>query len=181
MLLLSATASPAQLFGKVVGVADGDTVTILEESDQQHKVRLAGIDAPERRQAYGDRAKQHLSSLVYGKTVVVVWDKRDRYGRIVGRVLARDCSGLTCRYSIDAGLEQIKAGLAWHYKQYEKEQAPAERMRYAALEQEARTRREGLWHDAGPVPPWEYRHHSGPSDRAALRHLKPSGFWPASQ
>jgi endonuclease YncB( thermonuclease family) len=144
-------------------------------------VRLAGIDAPERRQAYGDLAKQHLSSLVYGKAVVVAWDKRDRYGRIVGHVLARDCSGLTCRYSIDAALEQIKAGLAWHYKQYEKEQAPAERMQYAALEQEARTRRKGLWHDADPIPPWEYRHPSGSSDRAALRHLKASGFRPRPQ
>ncbi len=181
MLLLSATASPAQLFGKVVGIADGDTVTVLEESDQQHKVRLAGIDAPERRQAYGDRAKQHLSSLVYGKAVVVVWDKRDRYGRIVGRVLARDCSGLTCRYSVDAGLEQIKAGLAWHYKQYAKEQPLAERLEYAALEQLARTRREGLWHDADPIPPWEYRHHPGPSARAALLSLTPSRFRPASE
>jgi endonuclease YncB( thermonuclease family) len=180
LLLLSTTANSAQLFGKVVGVADGDTVTVLEESDQQHKVRLAGIDAPERRQAYGDRAKQHLWLLVYGKAVVVVWDKRDRYGRIIGRVIARDCSGLTCRYSIDASFEQIKAGLAWHYKQYEKEQAPAERMRYAALEQQARTRREGLWHDTDPVPPWEYRHHSRPSDRAALLHLVPSRFRPAS-
>jgi endonuclease YncB( thermonuclease family) len=178
LLLVSTTASPAQLFGKVVGVADGDTVTVLEESDQQHKVRLAGIDAPERRQAYGDRAKQHLSALVYGKAVVVVWDKRDRYGRIVGRVLARDCNGFTCRYSVDAGLEQIKAGLAWHYKQYAKEQPLAERTQYAALEQLARTRRDGLWHDVDPIPPWEYPHHPGPSARAALPHMTPSRFPP---
>ena len=161
-----------------MGVADGDTVTVLESSDEQHKVRLAGIDAPERRQAYGERAKQHLSTLVYGKAVLVVWDKRDRYSRIVGRVLARDCSGLTCRYSLDAGLEQIKAGLAWHYKQYATEQPLAERMEYAALEQQARTRREGLWHDADPIPPWDYRHHSAASGRASLPHMRPSRFPP---
>jgi endonuclease YncB( thermonuclease family) len=174
LLQLCGAASAAQLFGKVVGVADGDTVTVLEESQQQQKVRLAGIDAPERRQPYGDRAKQHLSALVYGKTVLVQWDKRDRYGRIIGHVFASDCMGLACRYSIDAGLEQIKAGLAWHYKQYEKEQPPAERVQYAALEQRARARREGLWSDADPVPPWEYRHESRTSERAVIREVTPS-------
>ncbi|HEV7392579.1 MAG TPA: thermonuclease family protein [Burkholderiales bacterium] len=175
-LLIFAPASAAQLFGRVVAVADGDTVTVLEESNLQYKVRLAAIDAPERRQAYGERAKQHLSALVYGKTVLVLWEKRDRYGRIVGHVFARDCSPLDCRYSLDAGLEQIKAGLAWHYRQYEKEQAPAERLRYAALEQQARARREGLWSDAEPVPPWTYRHQSRNPERALIREITPSAF-----
>jgi endonuclease YncB( thermonuclease family) len=175
-LLLCAPASAVELFGRVVAVADGDTITVLEESNQQHKIRLAAIDAPERRQAYGERAKQHLSALVYGKAVLVLWDKRDRYGRIVGHVFARDCVRLSCRYSLDAGLEQIKAGLAWHYRQYEKEQPPAERVQYAALEQQARARREGLWNDAEPVPPWAYRHQSRNPERAMIRNVTPSAF-----
>jgi endonuclease YncB( thermonuclease family) len=135
-------------------------VTVLDETQQQHKIRLAAIDAPERSQAYGERSKQHLSSLVYGKIVLVQWDKRDRYRRIVGRVFAAECAAMRCRYSVDAGLEQIKAGLAWHYKQYEKEQPPDARLQYAALEQQARERHEGLWRDTEPLPPWTYRHQS---------------------
>ena len=135
-------------------------------------MRLAGIDAPERRQAYGERAKHHLAALVFGRSVIVVWDKRDRYGRIVGRVLARDCAGITCRYSLDAGLEQIKAGLAWHYKQYQNEQDPADRTQYAALEREARVRGEGLWKDPQPVPPWQYRHHSALDDGTSIRQQR---------
>ena len=176
LLLLDGTASAAQLFGKVVAVGDGDTLTVVEESNQQHKIRLAGIDAPERRQAYGDRSKQHLSSLTYGKTVLVFWEKRDRYRRIVGRVYARECKFMTCRYSVDVGLEQIKAGLAWHYKQYEKEQAYDERLRYAALEQQARARREGLWQESEPQPPWEFRHQSTNRHAAVLIGIEPSGF-----
>ena len=87
LLAVSVTASAAELFGTVVAVADGDTVTLLDASNLQHKVRLSGIDAPERRQAYGERARQNLAANVHHKTVLVVWKKEDRYGRIVGRVL----------------------------------------------------------------------------------------------
>ena len=158
LVFVAATTHAAELSGRVIGVSDGDTVTVLDTASQQHRIRLAGIDAPEKRQAYGERAKQHLSDLVYGKTILVVWDKRDRYGRIVGRVLAPECDGAACRYSVDAGLEQLKAGYAWHYKQYEREQALEERVRYSATEQEARSRREGLWRDPDAVPPWQFRH-----------------------
>lgn len=143
----------------IVGVADGDSVTLVDESHQQHKIRLSGIDAPERRQAYGDRAKQHLAALVFRKDVRVVWHKRDRYGRIVGRVFAAECERRVCRYNIDAGLEQIKAGLAWHYKQYARDQPSDERARYAAVEQQARERRDGLWKELEPVAPWNFRRH----------------------
>lgn len=158
--LLAGFAVAAELTGQVVGVSDGDTVTVLDASHQQHKIRLSGIDAPEKRQAYGERSKQHLSDLVFGKSVLVVWDKRDRYGRIVGRVLAPECDRTACRYSIDAGLEQLKAGLAWHYKQYEKEQSVDDRARYSSSEQEARARREGLWKETDAVPPWQFRQQS---------------------
>jgi endonuclease YncB( thermonuclease family) len=163
LLLLCATASAAEILGRVVGVADGDTVTVLDAEREPHRIRIAGIDAPEKRQAYGERAKQHLSDLVYGKTVLVVWDKRDRYGRIIGRVLAPECDRTSCSYSVDAGLEQLKAGLAWHYKQYEKDQRADERARYSASEREARARREGLWREPDALPPWQFRHPSAAS------------------
>lgn len=83
--------------------------------------------------------------------------KRDRYARIVGRVYAAECDA-ECPYTVDVGLEQIRAGLAWHYTQYAKEQAPLQRERYAETERRARERREGLWSDVRPVPPWDFRH-----------------------
>ena len=159
--LLVAAASPAaELRGSVVGVSDGDTITVLDGAHQPRKVRLAGIDAPEMRQPYGTRAKQHLAALVFGKPVVVVWHKHDRYGRIVGHVLLPvpgDCGRLDCARLEDAGLAQIESGLAWHYRRYQAEQTPAERGRYARAELEARTRREGLWNDTDPIPPWVFR------------------------
>lgn len=97
---------------------------------------------------------------MFSKDVRVVWHKRDRYGRIVGRVLAAECERRVCRYSIDAGLEQIKAGLAWHYTQYARDQPLDERTRYAAGEQQARARGNGLWRESQPVPPWNFRRHS---------------------
>ena len=178
MLLFAAPAPAAELLGTIIAVADGDTVTLLDGAHRQHRVRLSAIDAPERRQSYGERAKQHLASLVFGKTVRVSWEKRDRYRRIVGRVLAGECVESKCRYTIDVGLEQIKAGLAWHYKQYAVEQPPAERARYAAIELRARERREGLWNDPEPVPPWQFRHERR-DHHALTTRLAPSAFQPA--
>jgi endonuclease YncB( thermonuclease family) len=157
LLLLSGSARAAQLFGHIVAVGDGDTLTLRDAENRQHKVRLSAIDAPERRQPYGERAKQHLADLAHGKPAMVVWNKRDRYGRIVGRVLLRQCAAPQCPYTTDAGLEQVRAGLAWHYKQYAKEQSPVERVRYSWHEREARAKREGLWREAEPIPPWQFR------------------------
>ncbi len=146
------------LQGKVVGVNDGDTITVLNGSKAQHKIRLAGIDAPEKSQAFGERSMQHLSDLVFGKTVTVDWNKTDKYGRTVGKVIVN---------GQDANLSQILAGLAWHYKQYEKEQSAPDRTSYAQAEIDARTRQIGLWHDTAPIPPWYFRHGAG-SDISAL-------------
>jgi len=157
LLLCAGLASAEELHGTVVNVADGDTVTVLDSAYVRHKVRLAGIDAPERHQPFGARARQHLSALVDGKNVTVIWHKHDRYGRILGRVLAADCARGTCPNTLDTGLAQLSAGLAWHYKQYQREQEAGERKRYAAAEQTARTQQDGLWQDASPVPPWDYR------------------------
>jgi endonuclease YncB( thermonuclease family) len=149
VLLIAFSANAETLTGLAVGVADGDTITVLDGQKQQHKIRVAGIDAPEKKQAFGARSKQGLSDLVYGKSVAVEWEKRDRYGRIVGKVMVD---------KLDAGLAQITSGLAWHYKQYEKEQSAEDRERYAYAEVKARAQRAGLWQDRHPVPPWEYRH-----------------------
>jgi endonuclease YncB( thermonuclease family) len=136
------------LTGRVVRVTDGDTIVVLDSGNAQHKIRLTGIDAPERKQAFGTKSKEHLSDSVAGKFVVVDYNKRDRYERILGKVLLND---------EDMNLEQVRAGMAWHYKKYQKEQSPEDCALYSDAEIEAREARRGLWHDPAPVPPWEYR------------------------
>ena len=148
-LCLALQAHADTLLGKVINVADGDTITVLDDTHTQHKIRLTGIDAPEKRQAFGNVSKQSLVEQVAGQSVAVNWVKVDRYGRKLGKVLQ---AGLDCN------LVQVKRGLAWHYKQYQREQSPAEQQSYAAAEIEAREARTGLWRDAEPMPPWEFRH-----------------------
>lgn len=148
LALLASTCWAEQLLGTVVAIADGDTVTVLDGSRAQHKVRLAGIDAPERQQAFGTRSRQRLADLVAGAEVLVEHHKRDRYGRLVGKVLVRGA---------DVGRILVVDGLAWHYKQYEREQSAEDRVSYAEAETSARELRVGLWQDAAPVPPWEWR------------------------
>lgn len=138
-----------ELQGRVVGVSDGDTITVLDAKNHQHKVRLAGIDAPEKSQAFGQTSKKHLSEVVFGETVVVEWQKLDRYGRVVGKVLLE---------GFDVCLEQIRKGMAWHYKKYAGTQSVRDRQTYAAVETEARLARLGLWIYESPEPPWDYRH-----------------------
>jgi endonuclease YncB( thermonuclease family) len=149
LLALPLASAANTLTGLVVGIADGDTLTLLDADHVQHKIRLAGIDAPEKRQAFGNRSKQNLADLVFRKQVSVEWNKFDRYGRVIGKVLAG---------GEDVCLMQVRAGLAWHYKAYEREQSAADRDRYAQAELEARASRRGLWHDAKPTPPWDSRH-----------------------
>jgi endonuclease YncB( thermonuclease family) len=147
LLLTTPPTLANTLTGKVVKVADGDTITVLEDNTQ-HRIRLQGIDAPERKQAYGNASRKHLADLVAGKTVTVEWDKRDRYGRIVGFVIVD---------GQDMNLEQLKAGMAWFYRYYQKELSPEKRKLYAQAEGEARANKKGLWQDKNPVPPWEWR------------------------
>lgn len=175
-LTLSTGASAAHLYGRVVAVADGDTLTVLDGAERPHKVRLSAIDAPERRQPYGERAKQHLVRLAHGKSVLVDWQKRDRYGRIVGRVLLRECAYVDCSYAQDVALEQLRAGLAWHFLRYASEQPLHERMQYAGVERDARARREGLWQQPEPVPPWLFRKTATDPDRKDPRLSRVSGF-----
>lgn len=137
------------LLGHVVAVSDGDTITVLDGSKQRHVVRLIGIDAPEKAQAFGQKAKQSLSELVFDRDVSVTWFKRDRYGRTVGQVRIGDT---------DVCLEQIKRGMAWHYKDYEREQSLEDRSRYTTAEEKARITKSGLWADNNPIEPSKYRH-----------------------
>ena len=149
LALLCGHAHAETLMGVVVGIADGDTITVLDAERQQHKIRLAGIDAPEKKQPFGQKSKASLSSMVFGKRVTVEWTKRDRYRRIIGLVLIN---------GVDSNLEQVKAGMAWWYRQYAKEQTTPQRAAYETAENQAKAGRVGLWVDANPVAPWEFRH-----------------------
>jgi endonuclease YncB( thermonuclease family) len=150
LFLLAAPLAYAEtLTGRVVGIADGDTITVLDTSNQQHRVRLSGIDAPEKKQPFGSRAKQSLGSLAFGKDAQVEWSKLDRYRRIVGKVIID---------GQDVGLQQLQAGLAWWYRQYAREQSPQDQVAYSQAEEAAKVARIGLWGDSQAVPPWDYRH-----------------------
>ncbi len=149
LLSVSVVAVAETILGRVVGVTDGDTLTVLDAGSQQHKIRLAGIDAPEKSQPFGSSSKQNLSDLAYGKSIAVEWSKQDRYGRTVGKVLV---SGQ------DVNLMQVRAGMAWWYRDYAKEQSLADRRLYEQAEQQARAQHVGLWRDAKPLPPWDFRH-----------------------
>jgi endonuclease YncB( thermonuclease family) len=136
--------------GLVVAVTDGDTIDLVDEQHASYRIRLQGIDAPEKQQAFYNVARHNLANLVAGKKVLVEWQKHDQYGRIVGKVFFDNQ---------DVCLEQIKAGLAWHYKQFEDEQSEVDRLLYARAEEGARSQKLGLWRDSTQIEPWEFRHH----------------------
>lgn len=147
--VVALSAHSETITGRVVGVADGDTITVLDGDKVQHKIRLTGIDAPEKKQPFGNRSKESLSELAYDKTVTVETDKRDKYGRQVGKVLVN---------GQDVNLVQVERGMAWFYRQYQREQSPNDRRLYEAAEDSAKADKRGLWRDADPLPPWEFRH-----------------------
>lgn len=146
---IACTALGSEFVGRVVGVADGDTITVLVDGHDSVKVRLAGIDAPEKAQPFGTVSKRHLSDRVFGRSVTVEWTKKDKYSRVIGRVLVD---------GKDVCLDQVRSGFAWHYKLYANEQAAGHRTAYAAAEEQARREKAGLWSQPNPVPPWEFRH-----------------------
>ena len=148
LILFSYSLQAATIQGKVVSVSDGDTIKVLDATNTQHKIRLQGIDAPEKAQPFGQKSKQSLSQLVYNKQVTVEYQKKDKYGRTLGKVILN---------GTDVCLEQIKLGMAWHYKQYKSDQPKEDRETYAQVEQTARVQAVGLWKDKMPNPPWEYR------------------------
>jgi micrococcal nuclease len=139
--LAQAASYPFTIAGEVVGVTDGDTIKVLQ-GKKQYKIRLNGIDAPEQKQAYGQKSKEYLAALVFRKKVEVIVRDTDRYGRYVGDVLIGGKS---------ANAELVAVGLAWRYAVYSKD------ANLASLEKAARARRLGLWADPAPIPPWEFR------------------------
>ncbi len=142
-LTFSVLAHGEIINGRVVGISDGDTLTILDASNTQFKIRLAAIDAPEKAQPFGQRGKQKLSEICYGKNSSVNVVSTDRYGRTVGDI---DCAG------INANQAMIESGLAWVYRKYDKGHE-----HLYVLEEEARNARRGLWTDSNPIGPWEWR------------------------
>lgn len=142
----------------VVGVSDGATLSCFDpERRKAEKIRLRGIDAPESKQPFGRRSKQSLSDLTHGQPVTVKWDKRDRWGRIIGAVWVEpvDCPG--CGHTLDVGRAQLSIGMAWWFRRYASEQPEEERQQYKFEEREAKARNIGLWQDKQPVPPWDWR------------------------
>jgi endonuclease YncB( thermonuclease family) len=129
--------------GKVVKIADGDALTVLDRDNVQHKIRLSGIGAPEKSQAFGTKAREALASKVFGKEVLIaVEDHKDRYGRELGDVFFDHRSINT---------EMVQEGFAWRYVQYDKGGS------YIDAEKDARNHKRGLWADPHPIPPWEFR------------------------
>ncbi|MFA5119448.1 MAG: thermonuclease family protein [Candidatus Omnitrophota bacterium] len=144
LFLYASLLSAAEILkGRVVGVHDGDTITLLMEANKQVKIRLAQIDAPESDQAFGQRSKQSLSDMAFNKNIQVEKETIDKYGRTVGTIFVD---------GLDANREQVKRGMAWTYRQYLHDQSLLQ------VENEARLAKVGLWSDSNPVPPWEYRH-----------------------
>jgi endonuclease YncB( thermonuclease family) len=143
-LLVACTNVPATketFTGKVVGVKEGDTIEILVNGEKR-KVRLYAIDCPERKQAFGTKAKEFSSLLCFGKEVSVEGHGEDKYRRILGTVYVE---------GKNLNEELVKAGMAWHYKHY------SDNQRLADLETAAREQKAGLWVDENPIPPWEFR------------------------
>lgn len=156
VLLLPPAATAVEWLGTVVGIADGDTLTLLDAGRVRHRIRLDGIDAPEASQPFGQHARQSLAQLAHGRTARAACAKTDRYGRAVCNVTVDGA---------DVGLEQVRRGLAWHYVRYAREQSTQTRMDYAKAEAAARAASLGLWSVAQPTPPWDYRR-----ERAAEGH-----------
>jgi micrococcal nuclease len=141
-LLASFIAHAATLQGKVVHIADGDTLTILTNANEQVKIRLAGIDTPEKAQPFGKKAKQALAALTFQKQASVEVETKDRYGRTVGRVLVG---------RLDVNAELVGQGMAWVYRKYTDDQ------KLYALEAKAKHAKRGLWATDHPIEPWLWR------------------------
>lgn len=161
LLVSAGSAARAEVLeGRVTGIADGDTLYVLDATRTSHKIRLLGIDAPEHGQAFGERSKQSLAQLTFRQAVSVDWQERDQYGRILGRVrvAAPDCRQSSCPMNFDANLAQVRLGLAWWNKKFADGQFPGDAHAYATAERDARKNNKGLWAEPHPMPPWRWRY-----------------------
>lgn len=143
VILFSGSLCAAEIQGKVIRVLDGDTIEVLQEN-KPVRVRLANIDAPEKKQAYGHWSTNQLKGLLAAQLVTVTYTQTDRYGRIIGRVFTAN--------GTEANRFMVKSGAAWVYERYNTDKA------LPALQREALKQKRGLWADSQPVPPWEWRH-----------------------
>ena len=143
LLCTVVTLHAETLLGYVIKVADGDTITVLDANKKQHKIRLNFIDAPESKQAFGNKSKKYLDEMVYNKNVSIEFEKRDMYGRVLGFVFLD---------GKNINLEMVKAGMAWHYEHFAKDAKE-----YAEAQQKAKEEKLGLWADPNPIPPWDFR------------------------
>lgn len=150
-LLCLSPAFAEELRGKVVKITDGDTLTVLDTEKVQHKIRLEGIDAPESKQAFGTRSKQALGEKVADKEVLVVWEEKDRYGRMLGDVYLE---------GRPINREMVEEGMAWHFKRYSQSKELAD------VETDARKAKRGLWSEKNPIPPWEFRKQARDKDKS---------------
>lgn len=150
MLSLSSFAHAEAIQVKVTRIIDGDTVVVLSDHSEELRVRLAGIDCPEKRgkQPYWRFAKDALSDRVGGKTITVDFDKRDRWGRIIG---------VLWQNNQDVNAELVGIGACWHFKKYQHEQSATDQVLYSQLEDSARQRSIGLWADRQAIAPWDWR------------------------
>lgn len=143
LLLLSVQLTAKTLKGKIVRVSDGDTVVLLDSNNVQHKVRLDGIDCPEKGQPFGTKATNFVKEITRNSGIVTVeWDKKDRYGRILGYLYVD---------SINVNKELLKNGLAWHYKHFNKDEE------LAKLEREAKDKKLNIWSNKNPIEPYQWR------------------------
>jgi endonuclease YncB( thermonuclease family) len=134
--------------GKVVSVIDGDTVSIQTSSGRLMRVRLEGIDAPEKAQAYGDESKEHLSKMILGRTVQCSSKKKDRYGRSIGTISLN---------GVNVNLQMVRDCYAWHYTAYQNEQSSSDRASFSAADSSCKSARLGLWANGRAMAPWEFR------------------------
>lgn len=149
----------SKLIGKIIKVADGDTVTLIDANGLKHKIRLLGIDAPELQQAHGQTAKRWLSDQALNQNLQVEVTDTDRYGRKVGKLLAQEknCESKECPYHVDLNLKLIELGHAWWYELYQNNQPTNDRILYKNAQAQAQQSQTGLWENKEPIAPWEWR------------------------
>ncbi|RYG47810.1 nuclease [bacterium] len=157
LILAVPLLASAQETVRVVGISDGDTVRVLTKDKRELKVRLNGIDAPEKTQAFGEKSRQWLAGKVFGKDVQLKSDGLDRYGRTLGTILVGD---------VNINLQSVKNGWSWWYRQY-----AAKRTDLQAAEQSARAAKVGIWSQPGAIEPWNYRR--APKGPNATKQARP--------
>jgi endonuclease YncB( thermonuclease family) len=174
LLLAAATTpvaarSPSPVEGVALVVQDGDSFTMRADDGRRLRIRVSGIDAPERHQPYADVSRRHLGDLLRDQRLRIDPIKQDVFDRTVATVRVLDDE----RPPVDAGLSQIEAGLAWHFARYRADQPASDFERYARAERGARERRAGLWRDGSPEPPWEFRARARRGEAAPARRPSP--------